>query len=112
MRSDSSVERVRKYREKKKCNVTETLPKRKCNGPEREKEKKDIYGEFKNVLLTEEEFKKLTEKLNGSCRKYIERLSSYVASHGKKYKSHYAAILNFVERDGGVPKDKDKGVHV
>lgn len=54
------------------------------------------YGEFKNVLLTDDEYKKL-ENLNLIL--YIERLSSYIASTGKKYKSHYATILNWSRKD-------------
>lgn len=54
--------------------------------------KKEKYGEFQNVLLTDEEYHKL-EKSN--LLPYIEKLSSYIASKGKKYKSHYATILNW-----------------
>ena len=53
---------------------------------------KERYGEFKNVLLTKEEYAKL-EKSN--LLTYIDKLSSYIASKGKKYKSHYATILNW-----------------
>lgn len=58
--------------------------------------KKEKYGEFKNVLLTDEEYHKL-EKSN--LIPYIEKLSSYMASKGKKYKSHYATILNWSRGD-------------
>lgn len=57
---------------------------------------KKRYGEFENVLLTDEEYHKL-EKSN--LLSYIERLSSYIASKGKKYKSHYATILNWSRKD-------------
>ena len=53
---------------------------------------KEKYGEFKNVLLTEEEYHKLEES---NLLPYIEKLSSYIASKGKKYKSHYATILTW-----------------
>lgn len=53
---------------------------------------KNIYGEFKNVKLTDEEYEKLKE---ANLLPYIEKLSSYIASKGKKYKSHYATILNW-----------------
>ena len=59
------------------------------------KEKKS-YGEFNNVLLTDEEYAKL-EKSN--LLPYIETLSSYIASKGKKYKSHYATILTWSRND-------------
>ena len=59
------------------------------------KEKKS-YGEFQNVLLTKEEYRKL-EKSN--LLPYIEKLSSYIASKGKRYKSHYATILTWSRKD-------------
>ena len=64
---------------------------------------KSKYGEFNNVMLTEEEYAKL-EKSN--LLPYIEKLSSYIASKGKKYKSHYATILNWSrkESNGNVPE--------
>ena len=34
----------------------------------------------------------------------IERLSSYVASTGKKYKSHYATIRNWARKDKENPQ--------
>lgn len=56
----------------------------------------NIYGEFKNVKLTNDEYKKLEEK---NLLPYIEKLSSYIASKGKKYKSHYATILTWSRKD-------------
>lgn len=61
---------------------------------------KNIYGEFQNVLLTDQEHEKLMEKLGDKCQTYIERLSSYIASKGTRYKSHYATILNWYRKDG------------
>ena len=57
---------------------------------------KNIYGEFKNVKLTDEEYEKLKE---ADLLPYIERLSSYMESKGKKYKSHYATILNWSRKE-------------
>ena len=61
---------------------------------------KEVYGEFKNVKLTKEEYAKL-EKSN--LLPYIEKLSSYIASKGKKYKSHYATILNWARKENKIP---------
>ena len=58
--------------------------------------KYNIYGEFKNVKLTDEEYKKLEEK---NLLPYIEKLSSYMASKGKRYKSQYATILNWSRKE-------------
>lgn len=61
---------------------------------------KKNYGEFKNVLLTDDELSKLKDKFPaGDAEKKIENLSQYIASHGKKYHSHYATILNWSRDD-------------
>lgn len=66
------------------------------------------YGEFKNVLLTDDEYKKL-EEINALSQ--IENLSRYIASTGKRYKSHYATILNWDRRDKQKQEeDKYKGM--
>lgn len=60
------------------------------------------FGEFKNVLLTEDELEKLKKRFPDYLEK-IEHLSSYIESSGKKYKSHYATILCWSR-----PKDSQK----
>ncbi|HGI1903492.1 TPA: replisome organizer [Streptococcus agalactiae] len=70
-----------------------------------EKDKKStpiFYGEFKNVRLSKEEYKKLNEKLNSHTDIMINKLSRYMESRGKTYQNHYATILNWYEED----KDK------
>lgn len=62
-----------------------------------------LLGEFKNVKLTSDELEKLKSKFNGSYQDKIENLSQYLASKGKKYKSHYATILNWDRRDKADP---------
>lgn len=60
------------------------------------------YGENKNVILSDEEYERLTERMGGSKRsEYIEKLSDYMASTGKKYQSHYATICSWFRQDGG-----------
>jgi len=71
------------------------------------KEEKNVYGEFKNVKLTDEEFKKLTDRFGEhGTRDQIENLSQYLASKGKQYKSHYATILNWERKNGGTKPTK------
>lgn len=66
---------------------------------------KHKYGEYNNVLLTDAELEKLkAEYLDYEER--IERLSSYVASTGKSYKSHYATIRNWARKDTPKPQKK------
>lgn len=65
--------------------------------------KKDKYLEY--VYLTNEEYRKLIDKLGESVIKdYIENLNDYIGSKGKKYKSHYHTILMWSKKD--KPKDK------
>ena len=74
--------------------------------PKKSKPVKHKYGEYKNVLLTDEELEKLkTEYTDYADR--IERLSSYVASTGKSYKSHYATIRNWARKDAEKPGRKE-----
>lgn len=60
---------------------------------------KHKHGEYNNVLLTDDELDKLKSEYS-DWKERIERLSSYVASTGKTYKSHYATIRNWARKDG------------
>ena len=59
---------------------------------------KHKYGEYANVLLTDDELEKLKEAFP-DWEERIERLSGYIASTGKAYKSHYATIRNWARKD-------------
>lgn len=73
-----------------------------------EKEKNaHARGEYKNVFLTDEEYGKLCEKYRDADAR-IERLSEYIASSGKKYKSHYATICAWARKDA-EQKATEKG---
>jgi hypothetical protein len=65
------------------------------------KPKKHKYGEYKNVLLTDQELEKLQDEFH-DWEERIERLSSYVASTGKSYKNHLATIRNWAKKDKTV----------
>jgi hypothetical protein len=68
-------------------------------------------GEFQNVFLTEEEMDKLNQTLGiEQTKKAIESLSGYMASKGKKYKSHYATILNWERKNQGAKVQKHSGL--
>ena len=57
---------------------------------------KKVYGEFNNILLTEDEYQKLTGRFGeADCCRRIDDLSMGIASKGYKYKSHYATILSW-----------------
>lgn len=76
----------------------ESLPPPKATKPVRHK-----YGEYKNVLLTDEDMEKLKAEFPHDWQQRIERLSGYIASTGKSYKNHLATIRNWAKRD------KEKG---
>jgi len=69
------------------------------------KPKRHKYGEYKNVLLSEDEMEKLKAEFPSDYQGRIERLSEYVASTGKKYKSHLATIRSWAKKD--KPKGDD-----
>lgn len=79
------------------------------NKPNKESKRptpKHQYGEFKNVLLTDDEHEKLTSRFPDDLEIRIERLSGYVASTGKSYKSHYATIISWSKKDKVNAGDK------
>lgn len=78
------------------------------SGRKQSKPVKHKHGEYNNVLLTDEELEKLQEEYP-DYQERIERLSSYVASTGKAYKSHYATIRNWARKDAEKPKVKKNG---
>ena len=59
------------------------------------KAEKGVYGEFKNVRLTDGELEKLREQYPTTYLRHIDDLSYYIESKGDKYRSHYAAILSW-----------------
>ena len=80
-------------------NFSEIPPKPNLTKPNLTKEKeKHQYGEHKNVLLTDDEYKNLKKKHGEEiASKSIEILSKYIITYkgGDKYKSHYRAILKW-----------------
>ena len=70
--------------------------------PKPKKPVKHKHGEYNNVLLTDEELEKIQAEYP-DWKDRIERLSSYVASTGKSYKSHYATIRNWARNDKKKP---------
>ncbi len=117
-KSDGSTERVQRFRAKVR-NVSETLhtPLLKQDQtqtqirPDTDTDQKGkgnappaliAHGEFGAVNLTKEQVLKLTERLNGNFQAFIDRLDRYSQTHPKefrKYKSHYAVILQWYDRD-------------
>lgn len=74
------------------------------------KETKKVYGSFENVKLTDSEYSKLISDYPNITDDYIERVSTYIAQKGDKYKSHYATILTWIRRDGETAASQPKQV--
>jgi len=66
------------------------------------------YGEYNNVLLSDEELEKIKTELPNNWEQYIQDLSSYMASTGKSYKSHLATIRNWARKDQAKHKERTK----
>lgn len=67
------------------------------------------YGLYNNVLLSDEEITKLQAEFPSDWRVRIERLSEYIASTGKTYKSHLATIRSWHRMDKeSKPPDKPR----
>lgn len=64
-----------------------------------EKKEKHLFGDYKNVLLTENEYQALQKDFPDDYDQRIEALSGYMASSGKNYSSHLATIRNWARRD-------------
>lgn len=73
--------------------------------PETSKIQKHKYGEYKNILLTDDELEKWKAEAPNNWSEYIETMSGYVASTGKGYKNYLAALRNWKKRDN------EKGVN-
>jgi predicted phage replisome organizer len=67
------------------------------------------YGEYKNVLLSDEEYEKLVTEFPNDYDQRIERLSGYIASTGKTYKNYLATIRNWAKRDGEKKTNNSRG---
>lgn len=71
---------------------------------------KHKYGEYENVLLTDDEIEKLKLKFT-DWDKHVEILSQGIELKGYVYKSHYLAILKWAEKDKqNTPKNGYEGV--
>lgn len=70
---------------------------------------KKAHGEFGNVMLTDDEFAKLCEKCQ-DADSLVTELDQYIESQGKtkKYKSHYATLLNWSRRKAQEAKPQQR----
>lgn len=71
------------------------------------KDTRHKYGEYKNVLLTDEQLEQLKAEFPQDWQKRIEKVSAYSASTGKTYKNYLATIRNWANRDNEKKKQDD-----
>ena len=76
---------------------------------EKEKEKSayQVYGRFRNVKLTSNEYQTLAVE-TGDAESLIEKLSAHMAATGKQYQNHFARLLQWDMEDRGKGKAKRK----
>lgn len=65
------------------------------------------YGEYQNVLLSDEELEKLKREYPEDWKQKVDHLSEYMASTGKRYHNHLATIRLWAKKD--APPEKPKG---
>lgn len=109
-----TVENWGKYQSDKKTGNTKTAQyqhdtQHEVNTNNKNKNNKNINNNNKyihpalgtagNVYLTEEELEKLKERFPYDWQDWIDKLSEYMASKGKRYKSHYMTILTWARKD-------------
>lgn len=58
-----------------------------------------VFGRYQNVFLTGKEQADLQADFPAVWKEYIERLSEYMASTGKHYRSHAATIRRWIAED-------------
>ena len=69
------------------------------NGQNPLMDKARAYGRYQNVFLTDEELADLQANFPAVWEQYIEKLSEYMASTGKRYQSHAATIRRWAGED-------------
>ncbi|EKZ0430614.1 helix-turn-helix domain-containing protein [Enterococcus faecium] len=62
------------------------------------------YGEYKNVLLSDEQMEKLKTEFPNDYQERIERLSEYCESSGKTYKNYLATIRSWARKEKSESK--------
>lgn len=69
------------------------------------------YGEYKNVLLSDEQYEKLVKEFPDDYQERIERLSEWMASTGTARKDHLATIRSWARREKDDVKGKNNGIN-
>lgn len=57
------------------------------------------YGQYQNVLLTSNDVERLEADFSDTWKEYVERLSIYMKSTGKRYRDHAATIRLWIQKN-------------
>lgn len=76
--------------------IDDVLP---CEKSKQKKQVKRKYGEYDNVLLSDDDLEKIKNDFPFDWQERINRLSEYIASSGKVYKNHLATIRSWARAD-------------
>ena len=73
-----------------------------------------VLGRYQNVILSKRELTELQSDFPAVWQEYIERLSKYMASTGRTYKSHAATIRRWIadDRRKAAPPARDRDYSV
>ena len=93
----------KKWHEGKEKRAEETKKAKKSKKTQKERHR---YGEYKNVLLTDDDFEKLKAEFLDDYEQRIESLSEYMESSGKSYKNHLATMRAWSRKDKPQKADK------
>lgn len=114
-RAMDSCNSENEFAETSKCNIsTDNKPDEKPYTYRAPKEKpvkpvKHKHGEYGHVMLTDQEYETLNDKVDGFRDYYIKAVDEYCEQSGKTYRNYSLAIQNFHRRDkeqGKIPKAK------
>ena len=72
---------------------------------QRSKADRIAYGKYQNVFLSTDELEQLQMEVP-PYREYIEKLSGYIQSSGKRYKDHAATIRSWYIQDHPAPEKR------
>lgn len=92
----------------KELELDKEIDKKKDGAPSKTKAKptRHKYGEYKNVLLSDQELEKLKSEFPSDWQKRIENVSEYCAASGKTYKNYLAVIRKWAKKDNTNQNDR------
>ena len=103
---DREIEKELEKKKREKKKTTDSSESSSSSSSSSSKKTKKVvkhkYGEYDNVLLSDEELDKLKKDFPTDYQERIDRLSEYVASTGKTYKNYLATIRAWARKEKQV----------